>query len=307
MLVTELKDEKEHTFEGAVLDMIPNICPTCGLPLVINPTFTGLSCINDKCVSKVSRRCVAMLSTLGFLGLGDAAMEQFCNEFGITCPTLLYMLEPEDLATLPDSAYKRNLESLATFLQANSTMKLANYVALANLPGVQLSTTEKLFAGFDDLDTFYRTLDVEGITFIKEQLGIKGDTSLKSIKVYETLNMYKEELTQPLEANFITLELPSEESTPLTLVISDDAGPQWQKKKDFMDEVINRYKGTYDITFKGSVTKQTDILIWAGGRYTSKVQKAERFEIPIVDGFKFIQVADTTADKTLLVNTLYGG
>ena len=305
MLVTDLKIEREDTFEGSVLDMIPNNCPVCGLQLLINPTFTGLTCVNHKCVSKVSKRCVSMLTTLGFIGLGDAAMLQFCTDYNITSPTMLFMLEPEDLTGLPNSAYSRNLLELSHFLASKREMRLATYVSLANIPGIQLSTAEKMLEGYVDLETFYRTLDIEGIAFLKSQLGIKGDTSLRSLKVYENLNRYKAELLEPLEAGFVLIEQPSLTAKPLNLVISDDPGVQWNKKKDFMDEVIERYKDVFDISFKSSVTKQTDILIWAGGRYTSKVSKAERFGLPIVDGFKFIQVADRVKDKDILINTLH--
>lgn len=304
MLVIELKQEVMETFDNEILEMIPNNCPTCGLPLIINPTFTGCKCVNMKCVSKVSNRCVAMLTALGFLGLGEAAMLKFCKDYQITCPIQLYLLEEQDLEMEKESAYKRDLTALIQFLKQHNQLKLSEYLALANIPGIQLTTAEKLVSGFDDLALFYRTLDVDGIEFIRNQLGINTEVSLMSIKVFENLYLFKDELLSVLDHGFVTLIEVPKGVEPLELVISDSPGVQWKKKKDFENEVTELFKDKFDITFKKAVTKKTDILINAGEAYTNKVEKAERYGIPILDGQTFISIAEAASNKEVLKNTI---
>lgn len=306
IIVEELKVANYDIFSEEVHRLIPNYCFECGLPLQINPTYTGLTCMNSKCTTKVAKRAVAFLRDINFLGLGESAMLNFVKDMELTSPVQLYMLEESDLEDIKESAYKEKLKDLIKHLDGRRELKIEDYVVLANIPDLQLATAESLFKGYSDLGRFYRTLEVEGTNFIQKQLEIKTELSLKTLKLYDNLTLYKEELLDPIEGNFVTILEPSDDVPTIQLVISDDAGGHWPRKKDFQEDVISRYAGKYDIVFKSSVTKKTDVLIWAGGRHTSKVAKASGYGLPIIDGTTFVEIADVAPSLEIMLDSLQG-
>lgn len=303
-LVSDIKTSAYEMLDEDILNLIPETCYYCGLPLQISPVFTGLTCVNEKCAGKVAKRCATFLQSIGFLGLGEKAMLRFCSMYQITIPVQLFLLEQEDLEDEPDSAYKRDLQRMITFLKLKNKMTLEQYLIYANLPSIQDKTVGKLVENVQDLDTLYRMLDAEGINFVNGALGISPDAILRGTKVLEVFYEFKEDLTSTLDQNIITIESVNTDLEKLNLVISDSPGNSWPRKKDFETAVHDLLDEDYIVKFAGSLTKSTDVLITAGDRYTSKVQKAERFGIPIVDGETFIREVQNTDHKAEIINVL---
>lgn len=303
-LVTDIKTTTDEMLDKDILNLIPNKCYYCGLPLKISASFTSLTCVNEKCAGKVAKRCALFLQSIGFLGLGEKAMLRFCNTYGITSPISLFMLEETDLEDEPESAYRRDLQRMIQFLSVKNEMTLAQYLTQAQLPSIQDKTLDKLVGDISDIHLLYRQLDAEGIDFVNQALGLNPDAILRGTKVLETLYEFKKELIEVIDNGFVHIKSIDFDKEMLNLVISDSPGIQWPKKKDFETQVHNAFDDIYNIKFAGSLTKSTDVLIWAGGRYTSKVQKAERFGIPIVDGQTFINSSIGLTHKTEIINVL---
>lgn len=302
MLVTHLKQTELSVDDWEFTRLIPNLCMFCGKPLVMTVANTGLSCSDEFCPTKVARRCAEFLKDVRFTGIGYSQMLDFCQNFELTSSLQLFMLESSDLeGYLDGSAVQKNFFRLIEYLQNYRTMTLKQALVYAKMPSIQDSTAEALSKGFDSFDIFMNTVELENVDFIQEQLGIKEESSLRSIKIYEQLMLNDNVLREVIDEGFIIISQPKVVGEEVILVISDSAGADWKSKADFQDYVINKFSDRFNIVFKSSVTKKTSILIAEQGTQTSKVTKAERFGIPIMSGTEFIVHANNS-DYEHLIN-----
>lgn len=303
MLVETLKQTELSTEDWEMTRLIPNKCMFCGKPLTMSLANTGLSCSDEFCPSKVARRCVEFLKDVRFIGLGYSQMLEFCSTFELTCPVELFMLEESDLDAYYDGyAVHDNFVRLVNYLDNYKNMTLHQYLIYAKMPSIQDATAEGLTANFDDINKFLNTINIEGIGLIQELLNINEESSIRAIKIYEQLMLNHNVLKSVVDEGYIVIEKPRTDLEEIILVISDSAGLNWKKKSDFQDFVTEKFKDKFLIVFKGSVTKKTTILIAEDGTQTSKVSKAESYGIPVMNGDKFIILAQEYDNINDIIN-----
>lgn len=263
---------------------LPDTCPSCGYPTVINSALTTLQCLNIRCLSKVVERTQAMAADLGVLGMGSALSYTFLTHFQTLNPLNLFDANTSLSLAKSSTAFYKVAEQMES-IRRTRRFTLGEFVKIANLPYLR-NTALKLLQGYSDLDSFYADLDSEGIRFIQKRLGIDSGASITAKNVYDTLQEFRSDLYEGVE--LVALEdLTAVKS--LRVCISDSAGEGFSSKKDFMAQAASASSG-YHLTFVDSVSKSLDALIWGGGRYTSKVKRVESYGgvVPIMSGLEFI-------------------
>ena len=170
---------------------------------------------------------------------------------------------------------------------------------LSNIPFVRTSA-QKIFQGYGSLEEAFEDIDSGGFTFVQNKLGLNDSdkiVSVQAIKVYNSLCEFKEDLLEGVK-NVEIIDFSNKKT--LKVICSDQVGNGFNKKSEFYAYINNTFADKLHVDFMPSVTKNIDYLVWAGAdgspaRYTSKVQKVERYNekgsnIPIVTAQQFIDI-----------------
>lgn len=329
MLVTEFKQKQGLRFPNEFLDCLPDYCldERCGSPTEMSETLTGLKCSNPRCPTKVAKRITTIASTLGVKDLGMSRANDFVSKFDIGNPLLIFAYEPQD----GELGYSISMEMSNKIFDQFATKRnftLWEYVRIANLPYIQSSALH-IFGDYDDLYKAYEDIEAGGVEFIQRKLSItKGtsksatseefdseeeisDVSIRALKVFQSLMMFKVDLFQALP--FVNIiETHKEGVKTLKAVCSEQVGDPYRTKSEFYAAVNGMFTNIH-VEFLQAVNKSINYLVWAGAedasvRVTNKVKKVRgwnesfaeakasgelkdgQHEIPIVSAKQFIDI-----------------
>ena len=295
IFVEDLKNDFSSNLPERFLDILPEVCDECGSPLEISETMTGLRCSNPRCKNKIVMRIRAMCKDLGIVDFGESTISKFIDYYDVK--NHLDFFELQEGMILSDEVSDKVSEKVISQLVRKKDFLLWEFVQVANLPFIRTSA-RKIFQGYSCLDDAFDDIEDGGVDFIQEKLGIaKEDTiSLQAMKIYVNLMEFKDDLLEgESNVNIISMEGKRE----LNVVCSDQVGGSFKKKQEFYDYVNKTFGDKVHVNFLSSVSKSIDYLVWAGAdgspaRYTSKVQKVERYNekgsnIPIMTAEQFIE------------------
>lgn len=297
MFVSDIKENFDsYNLPQQFAEVLPEFCETCGAPMEISETLTGLHCSNPRCKDKMVMRIKALCNDLGVLKFGESTIEKFIDYYEPDSPMDIFQLE-EGMLLAPDVSSKISADVIRQ-IKEKRKMQLWEYVMFANIPFVRTSA-RKIFQGYKTLDDAYKDIVSGGLIFIQDKLGISeyNELSVQAMKVYNNLIEYKDDLYSGINDVEI-VDLSNKKQ--LNVVCSDQVGNGFNKKSEFYAYINNTYADKLHVDFLSSVTKSIDYLVWAGAdgtpaRYTSKVQKVERYNekgcnIPIVTAQQFIDI-----------------
>ena len=300
MFISDIKDNYDaYGLPYEFAECLPEYCPTCGAPLEIRETLTGLTCSNPKCPDKIVMRIRSICTDLNILQFGEKTIEEFVRYHELTNPLNIFELQPGML--LYEGASEELSNKIISQIDKKRNFLLWEYVMIANLPDVRTSA-QKIFSDYKTLDEAYADIETGGVDFIQKKMGIvaDGEVSVQAMKVYKSLMEFKDDLFEDVDnVNIISTEGKIE----LNVVCSDQVGNGFAKKKDFYDYVNTTFGDKLHVNFLPSVRKDIDYLIWAGAdgtpaRYTSKVRTVENWNtkgtanIPILTAQQFIEEMD---------------
>jgi hypothetical protein len=299
MFVSDIKENFDsYNLPQQFAEVLPEFCETCGAPMEISETLTGLHCSNPRCKDKMVMRIKALCNDLGILKFGESTIEKFIDYYEPDSPMDIFQLE-EGMLLAPDVSPKISADVIRQ-IKEKRKMQLWEYVMFANIPFVRTSA-RKIFQGYKNLDDAYKDIVSGGLIFIQDRLGISeyNELSVQAMKVYNNLIEYKDDLYSGINDVEI-VDLSNKKQ--LNVVCSDQVGNGFSKKSEFYAYINNTYADKLHVDFLSSVTKSIDYLVWAGAdgtpaRYTSKVQKVERYNekgcnIPIVTAQQFIDIVE---------------
>ena len=303
MFISDIKDNyDEYGLPYEFAECLPEFCPTCGAPLEIRETLTGLTCSNPRCPDKVVMRIRSICTDLNILQFGEKTIEEFVRYHELTNPLNIFELQPGMLlyeGASEDLSYK-----IISQIYKKRNFLLWEYVMIANLPDVRTSA-QKIFDGYKTLQDAYADIESGGVDFIQQRLGINadGEISVQAMKVYKSLIEFKDDLFEDIDSVNI---ISTEGKMILNVVCSDQVGNGFAKKKDFYDYINSKFGDRLHVNFLPSVKQDIDYLVWAGAdgtpaRYTSKVRTVETWNakgktnIPIVTASQFIEEMEDLA------------
>ena len=297
MFISDIKDNyDEYGLPYEFAECLPEYCPTCGAPLEIRETLTGLTCSNPKCPDKIVMRIRSICTDLNILQFGEKTIVEFVRYHELTNPLNIFELQPGMLLYAGASEDLSN--KIISQIDKKRNFLLWEYVMIANLPDVRTSA-QKIFSDYKTLAEAYANIETGGVDFIQKKMGIvaDGEVSVQAMKVYKSLMEFKDDLFEDVDnVNIISTEGKVE----LNVVCSDQVGNGFAKKKDFYDYINTTFGDKLHVNFLPSVRKDIDYLVWAGAdgspaRYTSKVRTVENWNskgttnIPILTAQQFIE------------------
>lgn len=280
ILVSELK---KTNLSKEFLAILPENCADCGAPTGVTEGLTTLCCTNPFCIEKIVQRMTQLLKDIGIKGLGEANCRKFLKTRKNKTPYQIMLYNPKTDGVLYEGCSLEVSEKLYNMIKSKCNMPLWEFARIGNAPGLR-DQARKLFDKYSTFTDFYNDLDKGGIPFVQEKLGIDKDkVSINATQIYQSLVTYKEEF---LEAESI-LEV-KEMKNAINAVISSTVGGKYKTKAEFENTIHKLYGDKIYVNFLKSLTKDCEYLIWAGeGAETSKVVKAKKMGIPIMNGDEF--------------------
>lgn len=315
MFVEDFIKNMEGQFPDMFFESLPTYCFDCGSPMEISEVLTGLHCSNPRCKSKVAQRLFAICQKLGVKDLGKKRAEKFVSTYGIDNPLLIFAYEPSEDGAIGEGVSLEMSEKIMSQFNDKRDFTLSEYVRIANLPFLQTSCVS-IFGDYSSLEDAYKDIENGGVEFIRDKLDIKkgspeiGDISssisIRALKVYETLMLYKDDLFQALPFVNIISSKDDNDLIYLKAVCSDEVGYPFKSKNDFY-ATVNKAHSNIHVEFLDSATKSIDYLVWAGAdgvtpaRHTNKVKKVQVWNeaytstgkgknIPIVTASEFLDI-----------------
>lgn len=197
------------------LDILPEKCSYCNLPLEISETLTDLHCSNPRCPSKISQRVQALLSLLG-IDFNNQVLEDFVLSHKIINPVHIFRLQLLDEAgSNPMAIFKQQssnsfcvssdseIASLIPLLEGKNNFYLWEYIRAMQLPLVS-SSAYKLFREYTSLTKAYQDLLEGGIAWVQEKLGWGTEQEYyRACKLYQIFTLFKDDLFDGL--NYVTI------------------------------------------------------------------------------------------------------
>ena len=184
-----------------------------------------------------------LFRSIGVKDLGEARAEKWVLNFGITNPLDIFTYEPDTDGQMDDSISLELSNKIVAQFKKRNKFTLAEFVRVANLPNIQMSAFA-LFGQFDDLAEAYKHIEQGGVEYVRDCLSIKDkgteDISIRSLKVYDSLMTYKDDLFEGIEYVEI-IKLHTEGMKTLKAVCSTEVGEPFRTKADFYATCNNLY------------------------------------------------------------------
>lgn len=282
-------EEYEYTLDPRLVKLLmsKDTCE-CGSDLMINEEKTIILCSNAECPFKVSKRLQQMCKDLLIMGIGETLAQKIVEHLGLSSPIQLLAYVPEEDGVLADSISIERCNDFYNQIKSKE-YQLWEYLRSANIPSVR-DNSVKIMKGVESFTELYEQLDVGGIGFIEDQLGLnrKEENSIMATQIYEGLMNEKPYLlhVEPY------LNVP-DKTDEITVVISKGIN-NYPSKEAFINMINARYKGLVYVNYIKTMSSNVNVLIWEGvGEYTSKVQKAEKLGVPIMTSMEFIDYIDS--------------
>jgi len=151
---TDLRTGNEIVFK------MPEHCPACGEPVVREPGFVAVRCVNLHCPAQLSRLLdhFAMRGALDIEGLGDKVALKLVERKMVRSPLDLFRLGLPDLAPLnlgtddePHTFGEKNAQKLLNALERSKTLPLWRWLHALAIPEIGAVTARDIAALHPDL------------------------------------------------------------------------------------------------------------------------------------------------------------
>ena len=268
----------EHTGRSVDIQK-PKTCPYCGSEVV--EEGANLFCTNRLCPPRIAARFehFAQKDAMDIEGFSEATAVQLNKKLGLTRPSQLYTLTAEDVAGL-DGFKDKKINNLLSAIQNSRRVPLERFIFALGIDGVGRVAARDLAAAYQSVQNL-SSATVEGLI----ELENIGEITARDIVAWFADEDNKTELNELLK--YVTPEYTQRavregifagQTVVLTGTLSSYTRSQAQK-------IIEDEGGECG----SSVTKKTTLVI-AGEEAGSKLAKAQKLGIKIIDENEFVSM-----------------
>lgn len=260
-------------------------CPECGTPLIRYEGEAAYYCPNeDGCSPQIKGKIEHFISrkAMNIDSLGPETIDEYYRKGLITNIASLYSLRLEDI----NDGGKRN-KSAQKVIQAIEKSKAVPFERVLFALGIRFvgETSARLIARkFTSIEmlksaTIEQLMQVDGV----------GEVIAKSIKAY-FLNEKNVEIVSQLEAMGIQMAIKEDETKPTSTLLQDlpivISGVFTHHSRDEYKAIIEQHGGKN----VGSISSKTSFILAGDNMGPSKLQKAEKLGIKIVNEEEFLSM-----------------
>ncbi len=268
----------EHT--GSSVNIAkPTLCPYCGSK--IYEEGANLFCPNRLCPPRIAARFehFAQKDAMDIEGFSEATAVQLNKKLGLTNPSQLYTLTAEDIAKL-DGFKDKKINNLLSAISSSRTVPLERFIFALGIDGVGKVAARDLANEFKSIQalaaaTPEKLVELENIGEISASAITGWFADPENVKELEALLAY---VTPVYEQKSVGSGIFSGQCVVLTGTLQGFTRSQAQK-------LIEENGGECG----SSVTKKTTLVI-AGEAAGSKLEKAQKLGIKIIDEQAFVEM-----------------
>lgn len=251
----------------------PTQCPTCGGPLVRDPSEAAHYCINVSCPSRITEALAHFTSrsAMNIEGLGIKTIQALYDAKLVDSIDDLYTLKAQDLLTLPgfqETSVNKLLAAIETS-KSNSLEKLLTGLGIRQVGEKAAKTLTQRFGSLDAL----RNATVEDLKNTQDV----GDITAAQIRDY---------LDEPHNATLLDrlIELGLNTQSKLTVIASPYQGKTvvvTGSVEGYTRQEVEAWFEARGAKTASSVSKLTSLVV-VGENAGSKADKARELNIPIL-------------------------
>lgn len=260
-------------------------CPECGTPLIRYEGEAAYYCPNeDGCSPQIKGKIEHFISrkAMNIDSLGPETIDEYYRKGLITNIASLYSLRLEDI----NDGGKRN-KSAQKVIQAIEKSKAVPFERVLFALGIRFvgETSARLIARkFTSIEmlksaTIEQLMQVDGV----------GEVIAKSIKAY-FLNEKNIEIVSQLEAMGVQMAIKEDETKPTSTLLQDlsivISGVFTHHSRDEYKAIIEQHGGKN----VGSISSKTSFILAGDNMGPSKLQKAEKLGIKIMNEEEFLSM-----------------
>lgn len=263
---------------------MPENCPACSEKLVKLDDEVAWRCINPQCPPQVRERIkhFASRDAMDIDGLGEAIVEQLIQADLIHTFADLYKLKTEDLIPLERMAEK-SADNLIYAIEESKKQPLDRLIYALGIRFVGKTVAKDLAAHFKTMENLMET-DEEIMT----EIDSIGPKIAESVALFFS-NEKNVTLISQLRSAGLNFEISESKTVSNRLdgkkFVLTGSLPSLTRKE--ASELIEKHGGST----VSSVSKNTDYVL-AGESAGSKLSKAEKLSIPVLDENEFLKMID---------------
>ena len=277
-VIPEILGATEHK-EGSLEIEKPAVCPACGSAL--SQIGAHLFCLNKNCKARIVEKLshFACKDGMDIEGFSEMTASLLYEERGVKNFSDLYRLREEDLLTLP-SFQKKKAKNLIDAIQKSKNIPLHRFLFALGIDGIGKVAGKDLAAYCQDVQKL-KTLTAE------ELIGLEniGEITAKNIENY----FADQENCREIDAMLALGVTPYLESKRTEGVFTGEnvvlTGSLSTLKRSEAQKMIEERGGVC----QSSVTKTTTLVV-AGEAAGSKLEKAQKLGIKIIDEQTFLKI-----------------
>jgi DNA ligase (NAD+) len=265
---------------------MPKKCPECGTDLVREPGEAATRCINPTCPAQVLEHLRHFVGSLDIEGLGYATLQQLIDRKLVKDPADLYHLTKEQLLSLEGFADK-SAQNLVDRIEVSKATTFLRFVVSLGINHVGWTMAGLLADHFGTIDRL-ESASVDDL----RSIGGVGPTVAQGVHDYFQLPASRALIARLLQAG-IVIKQPERHEGPLTGKTFVLTGTLSSLTRGQAEERIKSLGGAIG----SNVTKKTDYLI-VGADPGSKLEKAQRLKVPVLDEAAFLALLGGTLPTT---------
>ncbi len=269
--------------EGSLPFKMPERCPSCGEPVFREPDTAAVVCTNSECPAQLERTLIHFASrdAMNIDGMGPSIIKTLLSAGLIKGISDIYKLRAEQIEPL-ERMGKTSAANLISAIEKSKDRGAARLIYALGIRQVGTAAAQTLAEKFDDISDLFDA-DEEALTEINDI----GDITARNI-----INFFSHPQTKLLinELSACGVRTNSDKITKsgsvfdgLNFVLT---GTLPSLSRTEASDIIKSLGGKIST----SVSKNTDFVV-AGDKAGSKLDKAEKLGIKIIDEAELIEMA----------------
>ncbi|CDC12743.1 dNA ligase (NAD+) [Clostridium sp. CAG:413] len=264
--------------EGSERFTLPEVCPSCGAPVIREEGEAAVRCVNPECPAQLLRNLIHFCSrdAMDIEGMGDAVLEKLVSCGLLTKASDIYTLKKEDFMTL-EGFKDKSSENLINAIENSKKNDLSKLVFALGIRHVGQKAGKLLADHFGTMQAIMQA-DVEALCAIDGFGGIMA----QSVADFFALGQSRSEIgaLAALGVNMNSLREKTDNRFEGKTFVLTGTLPTYSRNE--AGEIIEKFGGKT----ASSVSKKTDYVL-AGESAGSKLTKAQSLGVTIITEEQF--------------------
>lgn len=270
-------------------------CPECGEPLTRFDDEAAHYCTNeDSCPPQIKGKIEHFISrkAMNIEGLGPETVDLFYQEGMIGNAADLYNLREQDIARL-ERFGEKSAQNIMAGLEASRQVSFERVLFALGIRFVGETVAKKLARSIKNIDTLMSATKEELMAI--DEIGEKIAESI----IHFFSSEKNRELVARLKAAGLKMEMEAEETAAVSNILEGQSivisGVFAVHSRDEYKDIIEKHGGKN----VGSISKKTSFILAGENMGPSKLEKAQKLGIKIMDEKEFLELIENAEKSTV--------